>query len=110
MSEKIIGVYKISNVINKKYYIGYSKDVSRRWREHKRKFKNGCHDNSYFQNSYKKYGEENFVYELIHKCNTIDEAKKIELTYLENKLIRNELYNLNYDNKTDGHFDTDMNK
>lgn len=110
MSEIIIGVYKISNIKNGRYYIGYSKHIERRFKEHKRKFKNNCHDNSHFQHSYNKYGETNFIYEIIHFCDTIDQAKELELKYLQDKSIRDNLYNLNYDNHADGHFENNLNK
>ena len=110
MSEKIIGVCKISNIVNKKYYIGYSGDIDRRFKEHKRRFKTNKHNNSYFQRAYNKYGEENFTYEIIHTCETIDKAKDIETTYLDDKSIRGDIYNLNFNNSMDGHFANNPNK
>ena len=32
----MIGIYKITNNVNKKVYIGQSIDIKRRWREHKK--------------------------------------------------------------------------
>ena len=34
MSEKICGIYKITNLINGKVYIGQSQDIYERWAEH----------------------------------------------------------------------------
>ena len=31
----ICGIYKITNQVNSKIYIGQSKDIYRRWKEHK---------------------------------------------------------------------------
>src|SRR5574344_371846 len=36
----MIGIYKITNKINGKCYIGQSNDIERRWREHKSAFDN----------------------------------------------------------------------
>ena len=35
MSEKICGIYKITNLVNGKVYIGQSQDIYSRWKEHK---------------------------------------------------------------------------
>ena len=35
---KMIGVYKITNIINDKSYIGISVDIERRWEDHKLKY------------------------------------------------------------------------
>ena len=43
-------------------------------------------------------GEDKFIYEIIHRCNTEKEAKEIELQYLTDLSIRDKLYNLNYNN------------
>lgn len=36
MKTKIIGIYKIQNILNDKVYIGSSIDINRRWTTHKR--------------------------------------------------------------------------
>lgn len=35
MANKICGVYKIKNIVNDKFYIGSSKDIKKRWKQHK---------------------------------------------------------------------------
>ena len=35
----MVGIYKITNKLNGKVYIGQSNDIERRWAEHKRKYK-----------------------------------------------------------------------
>jgi group I intron endonuclease len=98
MSEIIIGVYKISNAEGGRYYIGYSKDINKRFTKHKSGLKNNKHQNIFMQRAYNKYGLDEFKFEIIHKFDTVDEAKSKELEYLENMDIRKELYNLNYNN------------
>lgn len=52
------GVYKISNKINGKVYIGSSCNLKRRKYSHFSKLRKGLHNNRYLQNSWNKYGEE----------------------------------------------------
>jgi group I intron endonuclease len=96
--QPIIGVYKISNVLSDRYYIGYSKNINKRFCVHRCKLKNSCHDNIFLQRAYNLDGEDKFIYEIIHRCNTEKEAKEIELQYLTDLSIRDKLYNLNYNN------------
>jgi group I intron endonuclease len=81
---KIVGIYKITNVVNNKCYIGSSKNIIKRWSEHRRQLKNGNHHSKYLQRAYDKYGIENFKYEIICECN------EYELLILEQKYF-NEL-------------------
>jgi len=62
---KISGIYKIINKINNKYYVGSSKNISKRFKEHKTYLKGHYHFNSHLQYSWNKYGENNFEFILI---------------------------------------------
>lgn len=97
-NQKIIGVYKISNILSGRYYIGYSTNINRRFTVHRSKLKKNCHDNIFLQRAYNLDGEDKFKYEIIHKCDTEEEAKGIELQYLTDLSIRNIIYNLNFNN------------
>lgn len=96
--KKIIGVYKISNTScsQRKYYIGYSSDIKHRWCIHRSSLKTNKHCNILMQRAYNKYGPKCFTYEILHECETEEEAKRIELSYLEDLTIRDKLYNLHY--------------
>jgi group I intron endonuclease len=93
-----IGVYRISNKLSGRYYIGYSTNIERRFTTHRYKLKNNCHDNIFLQRAYNLDGEDKFEYDIIHICDTEEEAKEIELQYLTDLSIRDMLYNLNYNN------------
>lgn len=66
--EKICGIYCIENVSNNKRYIGQSKDVYERWKQHKYDLNKCCHYNRHLQNAWNKYGEENFKFYIIEEC------------------------------------------
>ena len=66
---KIIGVYKITNIVNNKVYIGSSCDINRRWKEHLFRLKNNKHHSIKLQNSVNKYGVDSFIFEVIEECN-----------------------------------------
>jgi group I intron endonuclease len=61
------GVYRITNIVNGKSYIGSSVDVEKRFSEHKRTLKNGYHRNIYLQRAWWKYGEDAFKFEMLEE-------------------------------------------
>ena len=62
-----IGIYMITNKINNKKYIGQSVRIEIRWREHKNSYlKNDT--NSHLYNAMKKYGIENFDFNILEEC------------------------------------------
>ena len=59
------GIYKITNTINNKCYIGKSEyKKKKRLNEHKL----GRHSNEHLQRSIQKYGIENFTFEILEEC------------------------------------------
>lgn len=95
MKEKITGIYCIENTINHKKYIGMSRDINRRWSEHKAELNTCTHDNQYLQNSWDKYGKEKFIFHIIELCNE-DKLSERERYYIKfyNSLYREDGYNL----------------
>lgn len=61
----MIGIYKITNKINGKSYIGQSNNIERRFQEHQTK---GSISRIPLDIAIKKYGKENFSYEIIEEC------------------------------------------
>lgn len=64
---KIAGIYTITNVINSKMYVGYTDDFNTRKYNHFRELKTNRHSNTHLQGGFNKYGEENFIMELIEE-------------------------------------------
>lgn len=75
------GVYQIRNLITNDIYIGQSINLNRRKQHHLSSLKHSKHKSTYLQNAFNKYGEENFVFEILLIC------EPFELTYYEQKLV-----------------------
>lgn len=69
-NQVITGIYKIENLINHKVYIGQSINIFRRWKEHIKLCKNNKYGVLY--NSMRKYGIENFSFEIIKETKDLD--------------------------------------
>lgn len=65
---KIIGIYTIINLINKKIYIGYSDDINKRLRNHKSALNRNDHVSTHLQNAVNQYGIENFEFDILIEC------------------------------------------
>lgn len=59
----MIGIYKYTNLINGKIYIGLSNDIQRRRHEHQNLANSG--DDAAIHKAIRKYGIENFSFEIL---------------------------------------------
>lgn len=80
--EKIIGIYKITNKINGKIYIGQSKNIYKRWFSHKETRKREKYKNVLLYKAMNKYGIENFDFEIIEICDE-ELLNEKEIFYIE---------------------------
>ena len=78
------GIYRIKNLITNDCYYGSSKDIEKRWKIHKTKLKIGNHINIILTRAWAKYGESNFIFEIVELCD-INRLKEVEQKYLNNK-------------------------
>lgn len=76
--EMSVGIYKITNVINGKSYIGQSKNIERRWSTHKRavQLKDPVRYNYPLYQAIRKYGLENFAFEILEQCSVVELNEK----------------------------------
>lgn len=88
------GIYCIENLTTHKKYIGQSNNIHERWYHHKSMLKNNTHGNPYLQNAWNKYGENDFVFNVLEYCdaNLLDD-KEIYYIELYNTLDRQYGYN-----------------
>ena len=68
-------VYKITNTVNGKYYIGISAYPDKRWWAHKNQTKK-THIKLY--NAFKKHGVEAFTFEVLYWCDNREDARDLE--------------------------------
>ncbi len=71
-------MYKITNNINGKVYIGQTMDISKRWGAHKSFARNDDKPRQYIHHAIAKYGSENFIFEAIATCRNQKDADIIE--------------------------------
>ena len=79
---KICGVYKIINTITGDFYIGSSKNVKKRWTEHKcPSVWNKCPNNPMYLDM-QKYGLDKFIFEILTEVEA-DKLKEKEQQFIE---------------------------
>lgn len=75
-----IGIYKFTNKLNNKSYIGQSIHVERRFQEHLQTAQRS--PKTIFHKAINKYGVENFTFEILEYC-TEEELDMKEVYYIE---------------------------
>lgn len=86
------GIYKITNQINNKIYIGQSVDINKRWQYYKSP-PEILNYKSKIISAIKKYGIENFIFEILEEC-PINELDKKEYYYVKLYDSINKGYNI----------------
>lgn len=76
METEKAGVYSIYCKPTKKYYIGSSKNIKLRLKQHRDMLCNGTHHSIKLQNDYDKYGIDSFEFSTLLNCNYADAMKK----------------------------------
>jgi len=82
--DKIYGIiYKATNKVNGKVYIGQTaQSLDKRILQHIKDALNN-RDNSYFHKAIRKYGKESFIWEIIKECNSLEELNRTEIKMIE---------------------------
>lgn len=83
--EEICGIYKITNKINGKCYIGQSIDIYKRWYTHKSPKTWAADKGKVLYRAFVKYGIENFTFEIIEECSRkqLDIREKYWVRYFD---------------------------
>lgn len=94
MSNNIVsGIYQIENTLNHKKYIGSSKDIHKRWKQHLYKLENDIHHSIKLQRSYNKAKDKSiFAFSLLEEV-AEDQLKDKEQYYIDSYNSFKEGYN-----------------
>lgn len=92
------GIYKITNLINNKSYIGKSSDISSRWEYHKERYCDDKDWNKSLYSAFRKYGLNNFSFEIVEEMS--------EEYYNKFSNNREEYWILYYDTLIEGYNET----
>lgn len=76
-------IYCIENKVNGKKYIGLTKNLRKRFRQHKKNLRNGNHHNRHLQNAWDKYGEINFIFKHLESQIPLTRIEEKEKYYIE---------------------------
>ena len=79
---KICGIYKITNAITGEFYIGSSKNIKKRWNEHKCQSKWNEQPNNPMYLDMQEYGKDKFEFEILEEVEE-DKLKEMEQHYIE---------------------------
>ena len=82
MQNMISGVYKITNNITGDFYIGSSKNIEKRWHEHKSPSVHKQQPNSKLYKGMASYGLDNFTFEIIEKTDNLKEREQYYIEHL----------------------------
>lgn len=73
----MVGVYKITNLLNQDSYIGSSKNIEERWKKHLYLYnREGRHYSYHLYRAMRKYGVENFKFEVLELCSEQDRTER----------------------------------
>lgn len=67
MKKGISGVYIVKCVANGRSYVGSSKDIACRWKEHRYSLRHNEHYNAHWQRAWNKYGEDQFEWSILEE-------------------------------------------
>lgn len=79
-------IYKITNIINNKCYIGQTKNYTKRFNGHRNRLNKNEHENPYLQYAWNKYGAENFIFEIIELTENYNEREKYWIKYFNSNV------------------------
>jgi group I intron endonuclease len=91
--DALCGVYKITNNVNGKVYIGQSINIKNRWKDHIYALNRKDSSCVLLQRAWNKYKQESFSFEILELC-TEDELDDVEVKYIDIYDAINNGYNI----------------
>ena len=88
-------IYKFTNKVNGKVYIGKTLDWKRRKREHKSRFNNSKNRKNYFGRALIKHGWDNFKIEIMIDNNAEDKMNALEIYFIQTHKSSNSKFGYN---------------
>jgi group I intron endonuclease len=99
-------IYKITNLINNKVYIGQTrtKYPLGRWSAHKNKLNNETHKNPHLLSAWQKYGPEIWSFEIVTTAHSLTELNELEIKYIHQFNSLNPQFGYNIASGGQSHF------
>lgn len=93
--KSISGIYLIKNLVNEKIYVGSSVNLFNRYKEHFRLLKKGTHHNYYLQQSWNKYGDGSFYFDVLEVVTDKNRLIEREQYWMDLYNVEENGYNMN---------------
>ena len=77
------GIYAIKNTATGRYYIRSSKNLQKRWQEHRYHLKRGTHHSLKLQRSYDKHGVDAFEFSVLKRVDDLSSLEEVEAEFIE---------------------------
>ena len=89
----MIGIYKITNLINDKCYVGQSINIENRWKQHVSMLNSNKHHSVKLQLAWDEFGVKNFKFEILEECDR-ESLNKKERFYINKNNAGKDGYNM----------------
>ena len=89
-----MGIYKIINVVNNKFYVGSAVNFSRRKARHFSELRHKKHNNRWLQASWNKHGESAFVFAIVEEVQDKRLLVEVENRWLKEHVGKEYCYNI----------------
>ena len=92
-----MGIYKIINAVNNKFYVGSAVNFSRRKARHFSELRHNKHNNRWLQASWNKHGEKSFVFVIVEEVQDKALLLEVENKWLKEHVGKEYCYNIGVD-------------
>jgi len=95
INNNVAGIYRITNKVTGKHYVGSSTNIRIRWKSHRRMLREGTHDSKHLQSSFNKRGFDAFEFVIIEKVNDLNDLLEYEQKWIDFYKSYDRLYGYN---------------